>query len=141
MTETDFRFKHSELIGYYQLIEMRLKFLCAAMMEDEDRAWFFRLDDYESDPFGLLVKKLKELQTQKQIAILSQEDFDALDELRKTRNYWVHQCFGGRMPIVFKKGEVKWSRYATKIVLDLNDAIEWDEKLTELGKDSRLNYR
>lgn len=132
MTETDFRFKHSELIEYYQLIEMRLKGICAALLADEERDWFDRLADHESDPLGQLVKKLQELQVQKQIILLSKDGFDALNELRKTRNYWVHQCFGGHKPIVFNKGEVKRPECAIKIVSDLKDAIEWDEKLTEI---------
>ena len=31
MTENDFRVKHSEIIEYYQLIEMRLKGICASL--------------------------------------------------------------------------------------------------------------
>lgn len=141
MTETDFRVKHSELIEYYQLIEMRLKFTCAALLADEERGWFDRLNDYESDPFGLLLQKIKDLQVQKQIEVILQEDFIALDELRKTRNYWVHQCFGGQMPIVFRKGEVKNSGYAKRIVSDLNDAIEWDEKLTQIDSSPLLHFK
>ena len=141
MTETDFRVKHSELIEYYQLIEMRLKFTCAALLADEERGWFDRLNDYESDPFGLLLQKIKDLQVQKPIEVLSKEDFIALGELRKTRNYWVHQCFGGQWPIVFRKGEVKNLSYAKKLVSDLNDAIEWDEKLTQTARSPILNLR
>lgn len=37
MTEAEFRVKHSELIEYYQLIEMRLKCICADLLADEDR--------------------------------------------------------------------------------------------------------
>ena len=40
MTEADFRFKHSQLIGYYQFIEWRLKAICAAMLADEEKGWF-----------------------------------------------------------------------------------------------------
>ncbi len=37
MTETEFRVKHSELIEYYQLIEMRLKGICAALLADGEK--------------------------------------------------------------------------------------------------------
>ena len=59
MTETEFRVKHSELIEYYQLIEMRFKSACAGLLADEEKGWFNRLDDYESDPFGKLIQKFK----------------------------------------------------------------------------------
>lgn len=130
MTETDFRFKHSELIEYYQYIEMRLKTLCAAILADEEKGWFERLNDYETDSFGTLLKKIKEIQDEKQITILSKDELTELDNLRFTRNYWAHQCFGGQHPIIFKNDKVKINEYANKITTDLNKAIEWDEKLT-----------
>ncbi len=54
MTESDFRFKHSELIEYYQYIEMHLKAICAGFLADEEKGWFERLSDYETDSFGNL---------------------------------------------------------------------------------------
>ena len=47
MTESEFRFKYSELIEYYQYIEMRLKGICATILvlTDEDKGWFERLSD------------------------------------------------------------------------------------------------
>lgn len=134
MTESDFRFKHSELIEYYQYVEMRLKFICSGLLTDEEKVWFERLSDYENDSFGCLLKKIKEIQKQKNVALLKEDDFSKLDDLRKTRNYWAHQCFGGQTPIVFKDDKVKRNEYAIKIVSDLDEAIEWNEKLTEIGK-------
>lgn len=129
MTETEFRVKHSELIMYYQLIEMRLRGICAEILADKERGWFERLDDYSTDPIGVLLDKIKDIQSKKQITILEQDVFDALDALRETRNYWVHQCFGGAEPIIFKRGEVLRDVYAKQINLDLRQAVEWDEKL------------
>ena len=140
MTETEFRVKHSELIEYYQLIEMRFKSACAGLLADEEKGWFNRLDDYESDPFGKLIQKFKEIQRQKQLSILSQADFVKLDELREKRNYWVHQCFGGQEPIVFRNGNVRETKYAIKITQDLDDAVEWDEKITKVVKASVKSF-
>ena len=131
MTEKDFRFKHSELIEYYQYIEMRLKAICAALLADEEKSWIQRLDDYESDSFGTLLKKIKEIQEQKHIDVLTKDDLEQLDKMRITRNYWAHQCFGGKQPIIFKKEIVNRNEYANKIISDLDEAIEWDEKLTK----------
>lgn len=58
MTESDFRFKHSELIEYYQYIEMRLKFICANFLAKDEQEWFDRLVDYETDSLGKLIKKM-----------------------------------------------------------------------------------
>ena len=58
MTEVEFRVKHSELIEYYQLIEMHLKGICAALDVDKENSWFDKLDDFEADPLGKLLKKI-----------------------------------------------------------------------------------
>lgn len=59
MTEVEFRVKHSELIEYYQLIEMHIKGICAALGVDKENSWFDKRDDFEADPMGKLLKKLK----------------------------------------------------------------------------------
>ncbi len=132
MTETEFRVKHSELIEYYQLIEMRLKGICAALLADGEKGWIERLGDYEADPFGLLLRRIKELQEQKQVTLFTQEDYAMLDDMRKTRNYWVHQCFGLPNPVIFHKGEVRSLGHKAKLISSLNEAIDWDIKLTEI---------
>lgn len=139
MTETEFRANHSKLIEYYQYIEMRLKSICSALQMDEEKGWFEKLDEFGYDPFGKLVQRIRSIQAEEQITLLSKEDLDCLYAMRITRNYWVHQCFvphkeetlfdGG---IVFNKGEMHRSRYAIRLLTDLRDAIEWDEKLTRL---------
>lgn len=141
MTESEFRIKHSELIEYYQYIEMRLKFICAAFLANNEKGWLERLDDIDSDPYGTLLHNIKELQEKRKIEVLSPDDFIALDEIREKRNYWVHQCFGGKYPIVFPKGKLKNAGYGTMIVADLDTAIAWDEKLVEIGKHPALSYR
>ncbi len=132
MTENEFRVKYSQLIQYYQYIEMRLKYICAELMADEEKTWFDNLDNLATDPFGLLIGKIKSLQAEKQIEVLSEDIINDLKKLKQTRNYWVHQSFGGNNPIIFRKGEVKNQGYADKLKKDLFDVIEWDEKLTEL---------
>ena len=134
MTETEFRVLHSEIIEYYQLIEMRLKGICAAILADADKSWFDRLADYDSDPFGKLIKQIKTLQSQKNIFLFSQADFEALADLRETRNYWVHQCFTSFHPVTFRKGLVRWPEFAVRIKSDFQNAVDWDEKLTEIER-------
>ena len=134
MTETEFRFKHSQIIEYYQLIEMRLKGICSAILSDNIHDWFERLDDYESDPLGRHNKKKQEIQSQEDREYLSEEDIKRLDRIRQSRNYWCHQCFGSDrlVTVTIKNGNVKRQMHVERIIADLQEAIDCDEKLAEL---------
>lgn len=136
MTEKEFRFFHSKLIEYYQYIEMRLRFFCADVLADEEIDWFARLDDYEVDPFGKLLKLAREVQAGVSGCWLSEDDFKKLDEIRLERNYWVHQCFGLKDNVTFSTGResvVRKAVYAERLNSALRDAVEWDEKLTNIS--------
>ena len=138
MTETEFRVKHSTLIEYYQLIEERFKYICSTLMSKEEHEWFINLNDVKSDPFGMLLNKIKSLQEQKKIILLTKEDFENLNKLRNTRNYWVHQCFGGfGSSIIFKRGNLKNPEQGKKISTDLLEAIEWEKKLVDINKSAK----
>jgi len=103
-------------------------------MADEDRDWFNRLDDYELDPFGKLLNEIKDYQQKKQKVLLSEDEIAKLKDIRKTRNYWVHQCFGFRDQVSFRKGNVRDPKLAQKILVDLAETEEWEEKLTNIVK-------
>jgi len=138
MTETEFRVEYSRLIEYYQYIEMRLRFLCAEILTDNENDWFLKLADFETDPFGALIKRVQTLQDQKQIKAISQDDFTGLNELRLARNYWVHQVFAGDYHVTFnKRGEVKNPDYEKRLRSDFSKAEEWDEKLTKICQSFR----
>ena len=74
MTETEFRINHSKIIQYYQLIEDRIRAICAALLADEDRNWFDRLDDYETDALGKLIYQVQQIQKNGQFGFLSDDD-------------------------------------------------------------------
>ena len=135
MTETEFRVNHSNLMQYYQLIEMRLKGICAELKADDNRDWYERLDDYENDPLGKLLNRLENIQKEKSNFVVEETILTRLDNIRTARNYWCHQCFGGDRPIVFKrinkKMVVKNDEDATRILIDLEEATEMDARLTE----------
>ena len=133
MNKAEFYEKYCELITYYQCIEADLKGICASLLADEERGWFERLDDYESDPLGKMIQEIQILQEKKNCALFSSEDFEALNAMRKTRNYWVHQCFVGYTHVTFHKDIVR-PPYGGKLNADLNEAIDWDQKLTEIGR-------
>ena len=79
MTETEFRINHSKIIQYYQLIEDRIRAICAALLADEDRNWFDRLDDYETDALGKLIYQVQQIQIQNQIPAVHQFVRDSKD--------------------------------------------------------------
>ncbi|MBQ9465042.1 MAG: hypothetical protein IJU67_07170, partial [Lachnospiraceae bacterium] len=136
---TEFLLMYGELISYYQLIEMRLKGLCAGVFADDAKDWFKQLDEYQFDSFGLLIYKIKDIQNQNNTTVLDSEDMDALDSIRKQRNYWVHQCFVGKKPIIFNsRGILKNPEYAQKLKTSLDAVKEWDEKLTETFRSLRI---
>ena len=135
MTEEVFRTRHSEIVEWYQYIEMHLKGICVALTMDEDKSWFNSLDDFDSDPLGKLILKIKTLQEEKKINLFSASDFDSLDTLRLSRNYWIHQCFSADHHVIFKRGMVRDVEFAKRINEDLRDAMDWDEKIVEKARD------
>ena len=132
MTENEFRICYSQLIEYYQYIEMRLRMLCAEFLADEEKDWFAHLSDYDTDPLGKLISKTQELQSRKREEWLSCEDFQELETLRQTRNVWTHKCFGGYNHVCFSGEHVRNPAYAKKLAADLQTVMDWNEKLTEI---------
>ena len=122
MTETEFRINHSKIIQYYQLVEDRLRAICAALLADEDRNWFERLDDYETDALGKLIYQVQQIQKNGKFDFLSDDDIAGLHELRKNRNYWCHECFNGDIPVIFKKGSLKRPEHGKRLVKDFEDS-------------------
>ena len=133
MTEQEFRFMHSQLIENYQMIEFRLRGICAlfATATETDKNWFERRGEYEEDSLGALIIKLQMLQTQSGVKALENTDFEKLNELRNRRNYWTHQCFGGLQPILYDNGVMKNCKELDRMVSDLDDGVEWNTKLVE----------
>lgn len=132
MTETEFRINHSKIIQYYQLIEDRIRAICAALLADEDRNWFDRLDDYGTDALGKLIYQVQQIQKNGQFGFLSDDDIEGLHELRRNRNYWCHECFNGMLPVTFRKGNVRRPEHGERLIKDLDEAVRWDEKLTSV---------
>ncbi len=140
MTETDFRFKHSMLVEYYQYVEWRLKAISATLFADDDNSWFALLDEYEQgmNTMGRLLARIREYGEENGEPIMSEADFAELEKLKQNRNYWCHLAFGGNNPIVFKKKRGEEEKYVKpvhgiRLEKDLSDAIEWDEKLTQIA--------
>ena len=137
MTEKDFRYWHSKLIENYQLIEMRLRSIYAAMKTDADKTWFELCDDYAQDSMGAMIAQICDYQESHQIKWLSDNDLEELERIRKRRNYWCHECFISPTHVCFidkahDDSVVRDKGHVEQIVADLNDADNWDKKLTEV---------
>lgn len=143
MTETEFRTKHSELIEYYQYVEMHLKYICVKLIGKKEGFLAERFGEFQTDTLGKSIRLIKEYQEQKQIAWFTPEDFAALEALRESRNYWVHECFSGYVHITFRDGQVRKQNQLLlqKLVQDLQDAIEWDEKITGISNEIERKRR
>lgn len=82
-----------------------------------------------------MLKEIKRLQAQNNIEVFTEEEFVTLDNMRKTRNYWVHQCFSAYSGPTFRRGDLNNNNiYGTKISSDLMEAIEWDERIVEMTR-------
>lgn len=90
MNKRDFRIMHSELIEYFQCIEFDLKRIYAAMCEGEFEENFGLL---KRESFGAVLKKLKELDYSDGYPFFNDADYKFLNEFRKLRNYWCHECY------------------------------------------------
>ena len=141
MIETEFRFKHSQLMEYYQYVEWRLKAICATLFADGDNSWFDLLDKYEQgmNTMGRLLARIREYGEENGEPIMSEADFAELEKLKQNRNYWCHLAFGGNDPIAFKKkcgAKEKYVKpvHGIRLEEDLSDAVEWDEKLTDISR-------
>ena len=136
MTKAEFREKHSEIIEYYQLLEMHLKGICASLLSGEDQTWFDQLDKHETDTLGALINKIQSLQKQKQLELFTAEDLETLNQIRKDRNYWVHQCFTDTKErlVIFKGDSIKHQEIAQRIKTNLNTVIAWNEKITKIER-------
>lgn len=148
MATFDFRKTYCELLAYYQYIEMHLRGIYAALLADDERNWFDRLDDYETDPLGIMIQKIESLQAKRpeeSVTLIeslhleqpkkyfTQSDIEELNSLRQSRNYWVHQCFIGDKPVIIRRdGTVKRQKHAERLENDLKNAIAWDKKITDI---------
>lgn len=90
MTRDYFMMRYGELLFYFQCIENDLNSIYACMRKgDFDE----NLDALSKGNLGKTIKKLKKIDLSDGNPDLSDSDYRLLDEIRKTRNYWTHQCF------------------------------------------------
>ncbi len=90
MTLEEYRMKHSMLIEKYQWIEFDLEGLYAALSEEP---FHKALREIERDSIGRVVREIKQIEDQQNIAVFSKTEYQELDQLRERRNFWSHECY------------------------------------------------
>lgn len=90
MTLEKFRIMHSELIEHYQFIEMHLEAICAYL---SGKPFIQGLKDVEASNIAHLVREIKKYESERNISVLSAEDYDRIEAIRVRRNFWCHDCY------------------------------------------------
>lgn len=86
----EFRGIHSQLIEHYQFVEFNLEGIYAALCGEP----FIRgLQMVENDNIPRLINKIHAIERQSGKLYLSDEECKRLEEMRKRRNFWCHNCY------------------------------------------------
>lgn len=90
MDRDTFKLIHSELIQQVQCTEFNLKRIYAAMKNGDFNDNF---DDLKNSNLGVIARKLKDLDYSDNLPEFTEEEYKTIDDIRKIRNYWCHQCY------------------------------------------------
>ena len=90
MNRDTFKMIHSELIQQVQCTEFNLKRIYAAMKNGDFNDNF---NDLKNSNLGVIARKLKDLDYSDNLPEFTEEEYKTIDDIRKIRNYWCHQCY------------------------------------------------
>ena len=90
MDRDTFKLIHSELIQQVQCTEFNLKRIYAAM---KDGNFNDNFNDLKNSNLGVIARKLKDLDYSDNLPEFTEEEYKTIDDIRKIRNYWCHQCY------------------------------------------------
>lgn len=90
MNRDTFKLIHSELIQQVQCTEFNLKRIYAAMKNGDFNDNF---NDLKNSNLGVIARKLKDLDYSDNLPEFTEEEYKTIDDIRKIRNYWCHQCY------------------------------------------------
>ena len=121
----EFRIAHSTLIEHYQFIEAHLEGIYAAA---SDKSFLDGIREIEKDSLGGVVRELRELERDKGIRILSDEEYTQLRQIIERRNFWCHCCYF-EMPFDLQTGGPARVRDVQQLFADMDTAKQWRETL------------
>ena len=90
MTIEEFRILHSTVIEHYQYIEHHLEGIYAALC---GKPFIMGLEDVEKSSIVQLIRKIKNIEEERQICVLTDSDFERLQHICTRRNFWSHNCY------------------------------------------------
>lgn len=90
MDRDTFKLIHSELIQQVQCTEFNLKRIYAAMKNGDFNDNF---NDLKNSNLGVIARKLKDLDYSDKLPEFTEGEYKTIDDIRKIRNYWCHQCY------------------------------------------------
>lgn len=125
MNLTDFRIYHSTLIEHYQFIESHLEGIYAAISEKDILQGF---QDVQNDNFHRIIKKIKEIENQKNISLFTDKEHKQMEKIFQRRNFWCHNCYYD-MVFDIKTGGPKKAQDVQLLLSDIREAEEFREKI------------
>ena len=125
MVLKEFRIAHSTLIEHYQFIEAHLEGIYAAIL---DKPFRDGIKEIERDSLSGVVRELRELEQEKKITILTDEEYKQLRQIIDRRNFWCHCCYF-ELAFDLKTGAPARVRDVQVLLEDLKTAEQWRERL------------
>lgn len=127
MTLEQFRILHSTLIEHYQFIEAHLEGIYAAV---SDKPFCIGVQEVERDSLGGVVREIRELEREKDIRVLSEEQYTQLRQIIERRNFWCHCCYF-EMSFDLTTGGPAKVRDVQQLFADLETAEQWRDRLLQ----------
>ena len=127
MVLKDFRIAHSTLIEHYQFIEAHLEGIYAAVL---DKPFGEGIREIERDSLSGVIREIRELEREKNISLLTEEEYTQLRQLTERRNFWCHCCYF-EMAFDLKTGGPAKVTDVQTLFADMKTAEMWRQKLFE----------
>lgn len=125
MVLKEFRIAHSTLIEHYQFIESHLEGIYAAV---SDKPFCIGLKEIERDSLGGVIREIKDIEKEKGINILSEDEYKQLRQIVERRNFWCHSCYY-ELSFDLKTGGPAKVSDIQALFEDMKTAEHWREQL------------
>lgn len=120
-----FRILHSTLIEHYQFIEAHLEGIYAAV---SDKPFWAGIKDVEKDSLSGVVREIREIENEKGIKVLTEDEYKQLRQIIERRNFWCHSCYF-ELSFDLKTGGPAKVRDVQAMCQDLQTAELWRDQL------------
>ncbi|MDY5441261.1 MAG: hypothetical protein SPG64_03460 [Candidatus Enteromonas sp.] len=125
-----------EILMYCQCIEENVKRICAQMMQGNARLNRLRIEE-EKMTLGQVITLMKEMDERRPRRFFSQEDYNRLFEVTRTRNAYAHNVY---IHFCYLEDEDEFERSYNTCVAGVMRDKEWLFNLYAAVEDARLNF-